>query len=186
MEKAFNLKNLFGITTLAVLISLGVVLSAFVQIRVFSDIKIALSYIVIVVICYLYGGIVGGLSAGGIAALESLLFASYGFSPSWMCANIAVGLITGLVLKHNPIKNKVIKHSVNIIAIALSVALGMLLIKTVIECNLYSIPFEVKIVKNAVAFGTDLTCMILGYFALLPVVIKINKPVEEEEVDEEF
>ena len=180
MKKVFNLKNVFGLTTLALLIALGVVLSAFLQFRIFSDIKIDLSYIVIVVICYLYGGLIGGLSAGGIAALESCLFTSYGFSPSWMCANIAVGLITGLVIKHNPIKNKVVKHSVNIIAITLSVALGMLLIKTVIECNLYSIPFEVKIVKNAVAFGTDLACMILGYFALLPVVIRINKPIEED------
>lgn len=186
MKRVFNLKNVFGLTCLAILIALGVVLSAFLQFRLFSDIKIDLSYIVIVVICYFYGGVIGGLSAGGIAALESALFTSYGFSPSWMCANIVVGLITGLVLKHNPIKNKVVKHSVNIIAITLSVAIGMLLVKTIIECNLYSIPFEVKIVKNAVAFGADLTCMVIGYFALLPVVIKINKPVEEEEVDEEI
>lgn len=175
MNKKFSLKSVYGLTLLAVLTALGIVLSAFTQFRIYGDIKIDLSYIVIVIVCYLYGGICGGISAGLIASLESLLFTSYGFSISWTSANIIIGLLTGLVIKHNPIKNNVLKHIINLIVIILSSAIGLLLVKTIIECKLYDIPVEVKIAKNAVAFGTDLTCMLIGYFCLLPIVLKISK-----------
>lgn len=170
-----KLKSVYGLVLLAMLIALGIVLSAFLQFRLIGDIKIDLSYIVIVVICYLYGGIVGGISAGLIAGLESLLLSNYGFSISWTSANVIIGLITGLMISHNHIKHKILKHALNIGVMTISCAIGLLLVKTVIECNLYDIPFEVKIVKNAVAFGADLTCMIIGYFALLPIVLKIER-----------
>lgn len=188
-----KLKSVYGLVLLAMLIALGIVLSAFLQFRLIGDIKIDLSYIVIVVICYLYGGIVGGISAGLIAGLESLLLSNYGFSISWTSANVIIGLMTGLMISHNPInkpkvldihgliishnsiRRKVLKHILNISVMTISCAIGLLLVKTIIECNLYDIPFEVKIVKNAVAFGADLTCMIIGYFALLPIVLKIER-----------
>ncbi len=170
-----KLKSVYGLVLLAMLVSLGIVLSAFLQFRLIGDIKIDLSYIVIVVICYLYGGIVGGISAGLIAGLESLLLSNYGFSISWTSANVIIGLITGLIVSHNSIRRKVLKHILNISVMTISCAIGLLLVKTIIECNLYAIPFEVKIVKNAVAFGADLTCMIIGYFALLPIVLKIER-----------
>ena len=170
-----KLKSVYGLVLLAMLVALGIVLSAFLQFRLIGDIKIDLSYIVIVVICYLYGGIVGGISAGLIAGLESLLLSNYGFSISWTSANVIIGLMTGLMISHNPIRRKVLKHILNISVMTISCAIGLLLVKTIIECNLYDIPFEVKIVKNAVAFGADLTCMIIGYFALLPIVLKIER-----------
>ena len=158
-----------NICLIGVLIALGVVFSAFLPIKVIGDIKIDLSYIVIVVICYLFGGIVGCFSAALIALLESLLFSSYGISISWISANIVIGLISGLTLKHYNLKGKVF---VDLAAIIFSCALGLLLLKTIIECNLYGIPFEVKIVKNAVAFGMDTACMIVGYCFFLPRIIK--------------
>lgn len=178
MKKKFDLKTVYGLVLLAMLIALGIVLSAFLQFRIFSDIKIDLSYIVIVVICFLYGGIVGGISASLIAVLESILFTSYGFSISWTCANFAVGLITGLALNHNPFRNKILKYILDILAIFTSVSLGMLLIKTIIECNLYSISFNIKIVKNFVAFIADFSCMLIGYIIILPLVIKRAKGSE--------
>ena len=43
-----------------------------------------------------------------------------------------------------------------------AVAIGMLVVKTAIECPLYGIPLAVKLPKNAVAFGVDAAVMILG------------------------
>ena len=173
----------FSICLIGVLIALGVVLSALLPVKVIGDIKIDLSYLVIVVICYLFGGIVGGLSAGLIALLESALFSSYGISISWICANVVIGLGSGLVMQYIKTNKVGWKIAVDLAAIILSCALGLLLLKTVIECNLYGIPWEIKIVKNAVAFGMDTACMVVGYLVFLPKVIKHTK-VKVEALDE--
>ena len=47
----------------------------------------------------------------------------------------------------------------------------MLGAKTGIECYLYHIPFEIKIIKNLVAFGIDSLTMIIGLY----IYRKINK-----------
>lgn len=52
--------------------------------------------------------------------------------------------------------------------------------KLTIECTLYSIPFEVKVIKNIFAFIADCSCMLLGYLIILPRIIKILK------IDKEF
>ena len=51
-----------------------------------------------------------------------------------------------------------------VLAIVIFVGIAMLGAKTIIECNLYGIPFEVKIVKNLVAFGIDSITMVIGLF----------------------
>ena len=171
-----NIKAVKDLCIVAVLIALGVVLSAFLQIPIYSNIKIDLSYIVIIVICYMYGAVVGGLGAMTIAMLESSLFTSLGFSISWSIANLFIGLVCGLTftLTRTKVKELAVKHSINIIAIVASVAIAMLFIKTGIECVLYEIPFEIKIAKNAVAFGMDVTVCLIGYSMLLPKLIRMN------------
>lgn len=181
------MKNVKDLCIVAVLIALGVVLSAFLQIPIYSNIKIDLSYIVIIVICYMYGAVVGGLGAMTIAMLESSLFTSLGFSISWTVANLFVGLVCGLTFsltRHRNIK-EVYKHIVNAVAIVLSVAVAMLFIKTGIECVLYEIPFEIKIAKNAVAFGLDVTVCLIGYAIMLPKLIRMNLYKLNEDLREE-
>lgn len=165
--------EVFKIMFTGIMLALAVVLSTFCQIRLFGDIRLDLSYMVIVVMCYAYGGLVGGFFAAGVALMNSAFFSSYGVSISWISANLIIGLVTGIVLHYVKIKNKGLKIGIDITAIVISCAIGLLLTKTVIECNLYQIPFEVKIVKNLVAFGSDTTLMIVGYFSLLPVYKRI-------------
>ena len=88
-----------------------------------------------------------------------------GFSISWFVANLIIGLGCGYVFKKT---NNIWKQ---IIAILIFVGIGMLGAKTGIECYLYHIPFEIKIVKNLVAFGIDSLTMIIGLF----IYRKINK-----------
>ena len=162
------------VCVIGALTALGVILSAMLQFRLVGDIKVDLSYIVIVIVCYLYGGIYGCLSASFIALLESTLFGAYGVSISWITANFIIGLLSGFVLNYRK-KQGVIKAIIDVSTIIVSCAIGLLLVKTLIECKLYGIPFPVKIVKNAVAFGVDCACMILGYFIVLPRVLKSRK-----------
>lgn len=54
----------------------------------------------------------------------------------------------------------------------------MLGVKTVIECVLYSIPVEVKIVTNMVAFIADTITSLVGFCCLLPRIIKKTNDAE--------
>ena len=88
--------------------------------------------------------------------MESILFSPYGFSISWFIANLIIGLGCGITFK------KTQSVWIRIAAIIGFVAIGMLGVKTGIECYLYHIPFAVKIIKNAVAFGVDTITMLIG------------------------
>ena len=143
------------ICVLGVLTALYVVLTSFLKFTIFGNIMIDLGYIAFAFALCLYGpwGTVVGVLG---CALESLLFSAYGFSISWVAANLTIGLICGFALPL--IKDNWVKSAVTIVA----VAIGMLVVKTAIECPLYGIPLAVKLPKNAVAFGVDAVVMILG------------------------
>jgi len=147
--------NTKKIVTLGMLTALYVVFSAFLKFTLFSNIMVDLGYIVFTVaLCMfgLWGTVVGVVGC----ALESILFSAYGFSISWCMANLAIGLICGDVL----LRNKFAFAKAFVIVI--SVAVGMLVVKTAIECYLYAIPLVVKIPKNAVAFAADTVTMLFG------------------------
>jgi uncharacterized membrane protein len=143
------------IAILGMLTALYVVLSAFLKFTLFSNIMVDLGYIVFTVALCMYG--IYGTVVGVIGcALESILFSAYGFSISWVLANLAIGLIAAGTLHKNV-------HTIaKCTAIMFAVGIGMILVKTSIECYLYSIPLVVKIPKNTVAFAADATTMIAG------------------------
>ena len=140
-----------------VLTALYIVLSAFLKFNLIGNIQVDLGYIVFAyALCEfgIYGTIVGVIGC----TLESILFSAYGFSVSWATANMIIGITCGLMFM---IERKL---WIRIIVTIIASAIGILFFKTLIECNLYSIPFAVKIPKNAVAFGVDATAMIIGLF----------------------
>lgn len=147
--------NIKRVCYLAVLTALYVVLSAFLKINLIGNIQIDLGYIAFTVaLCMfgVYGTIVGVVGC----ALESILFSAYGFSIGWAVANVIIGVFCGIVF------SKTKKTHWRIVAIIVSVAIGMIVAKTAIECYLYSIPLAVKIPKSIVAFGTDVAVMVFG------------------------
>lgn len=141
---------------LAMLTALYVVMSAFLKFYVgVGHIQVDLGYIAFVVALCEFG--VAGTAVGVIGcALESILFTAYGFSISWAVANAVIGIGCGLVFS----KSK--KFCVRATAIILYSAIGFLLLKTVIECKLYSIPYAVKLPKSVAAFVVDSIVMICG------------------------
>lgn len=143
------------ITGIAILTALYCVLSAMMKIPFIGAISLDLGYIALTLGCALFGPWAAFIGAVG-CGLESILFSPYGFSISWFIANLIIGLGCGITFKKT--KNIWIR----IVAIIGFVAIGMLGAKTGIECYLYHIPFAVKIVKNAVAFGIDTLTMLIG------------------------
>lgn len=151
------------ISGIAILTSLYVVLSAMMKIPFIGAISLDLGYIALTVGCAMFGmwgAFIGAVGCG----IESILFSPYGFSIGWFVANLIIGLGCGFVFKHTE------KTWKRIVAIIFFVALGILVTKTGIECFLYSIPFEVKIIKSMVAFAIDTITMIIGLAVVKRVV----------------
>jgi len=151
------------ISGIAILTSLYVVLSAMMKIPFIGAISLDLGYIALTVGCAMFGmwgAFIGAVGCG----IESILFSPYGFSIGWFLANLIIGLGCGFVFKHTE------KTWKRIVAIIFFVAFGILVAKTGIECFLYNIPFEVKIIKNIVAFAIDTITMIIGLAVVKRVV----------------
>lgn len=151
------------ISGIAILTSLYVVLSAMMKIPFIGAISLDLGYIALTVGCAMFG--IWGAFIGAVGCgIESILFSPYGFSIGWFVANLIIGLGCGFVFKHTE------KTWKRIIAIIFFVTLGILVAKTGIECFLYNIPFEVKIIKSMVAFAIDTITMIIGLAVVKRVV----------------
>ena len=153
------------ITGIASLTALYCVLSAMMKIPFIGSISLDLGYIALAVGCAVWGpwgAFIGAVGCG----IESILFSPYGFSISWFVANLIVGLGCGYVFSKTPTIWK------RIIAVIIFMAIAMLGAKTLIECNLYGIPFEVKIIKNAVAFVIDSLTMAFGVFLTRRVYLR--------------
>lgn len=148
------MNNIKKIAYMGIGIALYVALSMAVQIPLIGHLKTDLGYIAFGV--FLYGFGVPALLVGVIGCfLESIIFS--GWIPlGWMAGQLAIGVICGLAYKK--IKNVWVLIGITIA----SVFLGVGLIKTVIECALYNIPFAVKIAKNSVAFVADVVPMVFG------------------------
>ena len=140
---------------LGMLMALYVVLSAFLKFTIVGNIMVDLGYAAYAYALCLFG--VFGIPVGVVGcALESILYSAYGFSISWCAANLCIGLICGIGFSKT--KNLTVRAAITIIA----VAVGMIVVKTAIECCLYHIPLAVKIPKNIVAFVTDTVVMFIG------------------------
>jgi len=158
------------IALIGVLTALYIALGMLMKIPVIGNIQLDLGYISLAIACGLVGpwaGFVGAVGCG----LESLLFSAYGFSISWFIANLIIGIGCGYAFKI--VKTKTFK----IIFILLFVFFGVGVVKTGIECYLYSIPLLVKIPKNLIASAMDSLSMIIGVL-ILP---KIKAAVIKEE-----
>jgi len=143
------------LTGVAILTALYCVLSAMMRIPIIGAISLDLGYIALAIGCdkfRMWGAFIGAVGC----SIESMLFSPYGFSISWFVANLIIGFGCGYVFEETPVMWK------RIVAIIVFVGIAMLAVKTAIECNLYGIPFEVKIIKNAAAFTVDSVVMIAG------------------------
>lgn len=156
-------KKLKLICNLGMGIALYTVLGMMVKIPLIGHIQTDLGYIAFGAYLYLFGspaaivGIVGCL-------FESLLVS--GWVPiGWMLGQLVIGLICGFMLKRVcRYKRKSIKVLAIVALVTASVFLGIGFVKTIIECKLYSIPYEIKFAKNAVAATADVIPMLLGIY----------------------
>jgi len=151
-------KNTKKLTFTALGIALYVLLSMTMKIPLIGHIGLDLGYIVFAVYCYHFG-ILPGVMVGGIGCILVSLLTSGWFPPGWLLGNILIGIFCGWLYKHENTNYAIIS---NIVVTIAAVALGILGVKTIVECSLYSIPLAVKVPKSIVAFVTDAIVMCAG------------------------
>jgi uncharacterized membrane protein len=159
-----------NIALLGMGIALYFVLGMAVKIPLIGHIQTDLGYIAFGCFLYILGPIACIVGVVG-CLLESLLVS--GWVPiGWMLGQLFIGLLCGIVYK------KHMKHQglVNLVVTILAVFIGVGLIKTVVECGLYSIPFPVKFAKNMIATVADIPPMIIGLF----LGCRLNNTVNKE------
>lgn len=146
-----------NITLTAIGIALYVCLSMVMKIPVI------LGYIVLAVYCYLYGGISGAIVGACGCFLISLIAIGW-IAIGWPLGNLLVGAVCGVI--YSKTKNHKWATLICIATTVISVFIGVAVIKTVVECALYSLPLGIKFAKNLVAFAMDAAVMCAGYIAV--------------------
>ncbi len=164
------------ITLIAVGIALFVVLSMCLQVPVFENYYLCLGYIVMGVYCYSLGTISGTIVGFLGVVLYCLVISGLRGMPGWSLGNLVIGVALGLCFKATKnMKNHILKTIIQIVVIVASTALGILVIKSVTECILYSQPFLLRVAKNMSAFIADAAMLIIG----LPIYMVLDKQLRK-------
>lgn len=150
------------ICNLALGIALYVALSATVKIPLIGHIQTDLGYVAFGAYLVMFGwqAVVVGVFG---CIIESLLFSGW-FPIGWAVGQVFIGIMCGLWYKYTDKKPNAYKNITRVACTVLAVFIGVGLIKTIIECQLYSIPFEIKFAKDMIAFISDTIPMIFGVF----------------------
>ena len=153
MTKKLNVKT---IAYLGLGIALYAVLGMSIKIPIVNHISTDLGYVAFGVFLTLFGP--AATIIGAIGCVITSMLVSGWFPTGWFLGQIVIGIICGFVLHSNTSK------WIKAIVIILSVWLGVGLIKTVVECALYSLPFVAKIITNSIAAAADIIPMIIGWY----------------------
>lgn len=158
-------KNARSICVTGLGVALYVALSFVAKIPLIGHISLDLGYIALAIYAYYFGPVIAAIVGGCGCVLVSLL-ASGWFPFGWLLGNIAIGIICGKEYSRGDLLSRLI---VTILAVLFSVAI----VKTVVECLLFSIPLMTKLPKNAIAAAVDAIAMVLGL--LLAPKIKLGE-----------
>ena len=142
-------------------IALYVCASMLIKIPVIGHISLDLGYIVLAVYCYTYGGVSGAI-VGSFGCFLVSLIASGWIAIGWPLGNFLVGALCGMVYSRT--KDNRFAMLINTAVTVAAVVLGVAVIKTAVECVLYSIPVAVKFTKNFIAFSMDAIVMCIGLY----------------------
>lgn len=156
---------------LAMGVAMYVVFGMTVKIPLISHIQTDLGYMVYGAFLNCFG--VCGIIVGVLGCLiESMIFSGW-IPVGWMVGQVFIGLICGVCYKGIRKRNH-LKYVLYVVVTAVSVFIGVGLIKTIIECKLYGIPFEIKVVKNLVAALADTIPMAVGSMSIEQIRKRIN------------
>ena len=164
------------ITLLAVGIALFVALSMCLQVPVFENYYLCLGYAVMAVYCYSFGTINGTITGTLGVVLYCVVINGLRGMPGWALGNIVIGICLGMTFyKTKKMHSLPIKMVLNVAAILVGTAVGILGVKSIIESILYGQMFTVRVGKNVYAFVADVVVLIIS----LPICVTLDKTAQK-------
>ena len=145
-------------------IALFVVMTLCLQVPVFENYYLCLGYVAMAFYTY-YFGTTSGVLVGTVGVfLYCILTGGLRGMPGWILGNVVIGIICGItakiVKKHD---RKYIKEILMITSVIISAAIGILVVKSLVEVALYSLPFMLRVTNNIFAFVADVVVLVLGF-----------------------
>lgn len=154
--------------------ALFVALTMCLQVPVFENYYLCLGYVIMAVCLYSFGTVSGTFVGVIGVVLYCLLISGLRGMPGWALGNLFIGVIVGLTFKlTKKIKKAWLQAVLNFLAIAVSTALGILILKSLTECILYAQPMLVRMGKNVFAFVADIFVLEFS----LPICMSLDKPI---------
>lgn len=145
-------------------VALFVVLTMCVQVPVFENYYLCLGYIAMAFYTYFLGTKSGAMVGTLGCILYCLITSGLRGMPGWALGNLVIAVICGIVCRMlKKYDKKSIKLLVINIAVIVSVAIGILVVKSSVEVVLYGIPFLVRAATNSFAFVADVIVLMLGF-----------------------
>ena len=156
----------------AVGIALFVAFSLCLQVPVFENYYLCLGYVVMAVYCWSFGA-VSGTAVGVLGVvLYCLVISGLRGMPGWALGNAVIGVTLGLTFRKTRwMRNATLAMAFNVVAIGVSVTIGILVVKSVTESLLYAQPFLIRVGKNVYAWVADLVMLVLS----LPICLPLHK-----------
>ena len=144
----------------AIGIALFPALSVCLQVPVFENYYLCLGYAAMAVWLYCFGTLSGTLVGCLGVVIYCLIISGMRGMPGWALGNVVIGLILGPVFAFGKkIQQPAARTALFLAAIAVSCALGILVVKSLTECLLYEQPFALRAGKNVYAFVADLVML---------------------------
>lgn len=164
------------LTATAIGIALFVVLALCLQVPVFQNYYLCLGYIAMAVYCYSFGTVSGTIVGVLGVVLYCLLTNGLRGMPGWALGNVAIGIGMGLTFaKTKQMKSKVLQYGIWIGAVIISVAVGILGLKSLIDSLIRSQPYWVRVGMNLYAFVADAVVLIVA----LPICALLDNPASK-------
>jgi len=145
-------------------IALFVVCSLCLQVPVFQNYYLCLGYVVMAFYLYFFGTFSGTITGSLGVVIYCLIIGGLRGMPGWALGNLLIGILCGVAsaIVHKQ-KNRRIKYVLMFAAVVVSVALGILVTKSMVETVLYGIPFFIRVMTNLYAFVADVVVLFGGF-----------------------
>ncbi len=150
------------ICAVAVGIALFAALSMCLQVPVFENYYLCLGYAVMAVYCYTFGAMNGILTGSLGAAAYCLLINGLRGMPGWALGNVVIGAALGWTFARTKHMKIPAATAIDAVVIVASTALGILIVKSVVESVIYAQMFAVRIGKNIFAFAADAVMLLVS------------------------
>ena len=156
--------------------ALFVVLSLCLQVPVFENYYLCLGYVVMAVFCCSFGTLSGTIVGFFGVILYCIVTSGTRGMPGWALGNVVIGISLGTVFKLIGKRKKLwVKWALYGIAVIASAALGILVIKSLVESLLYSQPMLLRMGKNVYAFAADVFVLLVSF----PICTVLHVPAKK-------